>query len=179
MPLSCPDIARACGVRLEAVVANWPRITDALEAVGIRSDFVEIAAAATIAVETARTFRPISEFGGAACFTKHYENRTDLGNIRPGDGALFHGRGYIQITGRLNYRKYSHVAGCDLEFDPTKALDPAVSARILASYFADHRIDAAANTQDWRKVRRLVNGGYNGWDEFNKCVVELLEVIGC
>ena len=177
MPLSCPDIARACGVRLEAVVANWHHIIDALGSSGIRSDLVEVAAAATIAVETARTFRPIKEFGSYSYFTEHYENRHDLGNVLPGDGARFHGRGYIQITGRGNYRTYSHVAGVDLELYPDEALHPAVSARILASYFAQRGVDAAANAEDWKKVRRLVNGGLNGWDDFDACVSGLLGVL--
>lgn len=177
MPLSVQDIARICRAPLAAVTANWPRILDALDAAGLRSDLVEVAAAATIAVETARTFRPIKEFGSYTYFTEHYEGRHDLGNVLPGDGARFHGRGYIQITGRGNYRTYSHVAGVDLEIYPDEALNPAVSARILASYFATRRVDAAANAQDWQRVRRLVNGGLNGWTDFNACVSGLLEVL--
>jgi len=177
VPLSAQDIARVCRAPLSAVAANWPRILDALDAAGLRSDLVEVAAAATVAVETARTFRPINEFGSQAYFTEHYEGRHDLGNVLPGDGARFHGRGYIQITGRANYRNYSHVAGVDLGRNPDEALNPAVSARILASYFATRRVDAAANAQDWKKVRRLVNGGLNGWNDFDACVSGLLEVL--
>jgi len=171
MPLSTLDIAHVCKAKLANIEDNWPCIVDALDGLGIRSDLVEIAAAATVAVETAHTFRPIDEFGGASYWTRMYEHRKDLGNIMPGDGALFHGRGYIQITGRSNYRKYG------IENDPDKALEPAKAAEILAKYSQDRGVDKAANRSRWRDVRRLVNGGYNGWDEFKRIVDELLPTV--
>ena len=177
MPLTAQDIARVCRIRLANVELSWPRIIDALTANGLRTDLVEVAAAATVAIETARTFLPINEMGGDAYFTKHYEGRHDLGNTMPGDGMKYHGRGFIQITGRANYRTYSQVAGCDLEDKPGLALEPGVSAKILASYFAKCHVADAANAQNWRRVRLLVNGGYNNWDEFNACVCGLLEVL--
>ncbi len=178
MPLTPDQIAVATRSPLHAVVSNWPLIRMALDEKGILTNLVEVAAAATIAIETARTFRPINEYGGPAYFTRMYEHRRDLGNVLPGDGARYHGRGYIQITGRGNYRAFSQAAGAPLEDHPEMALEPVTSARILASYFQTRRVDVAANAQDWRKVRRLVNGGYNGWDEFNEAVCALLEAIG-
>jgi len=178
MAVSVEQVAAATGSPLQAVAENWPLIRTALEEKGILTDLVEVAAAATVAVETARTFRPINEYGGPAYFTRMYEGRASLGNVLPGDGARYHGRGYIQITGRANYRAYSHAAGAALESNPEMALNPVVSARILAAYFQARGVAKAANAQDWRKVRSLVNGGYNGWDEFNTCVCALLEAIG-
>ena len=175
MTLTPEQISQATGCPIAAVTANWPLIVQALQDLGILSDFVEVAAAATVAIETARTFRPINELGGEAYFTKRYEHRKDLGNVLPGDGARYHGRGFIQITGRANYRAFSQAADAPLEDHPELALGAIPSARILASYFASHNVHIAAMAQDWRKVRRLINGGYNGWDEFNAYVCNLLE----
>ena len=98
--------------------------------------------------------------------------------MQPGDGAKYHGRGYIQITGRANYRSYGQKLGVDLENNPELALDPTISAKILACYFKDWGVATAAKVGDWRKVRKLVNGGYNGWDVFSKYVEKGKAVIG-
>lgn len=183
MPLRIEDIARVCRAKLSNVAANWPMIVAALEEFGIRNDLVEVAAAATVAVETGRTFMPINEYGGQDYFTKHYEGRADLGNCWPGDGARFHGRGYIQITGRANYRGYSNAAGANLEDHPEQALIPAVAARILAAYFAKRDIGGSAARREWLKVRAKVNGinretgEPNGLDEFQTYVNGLLEIL--
>lgn len=60
-----------------------------------------------------------------------YEGRSDLGNVRPGDGRRFKGRGYVQLTGRRNYEWGSKATGVDLITDPDKAIDPVIAA-ILA-----------------------------------------------
>jgi hypothetical protein len=99
-----------------------------------------------------------------------YEVRSDLGNVRRGDGARFHGRGYIQLTGRANYRTYGSKLGVPLEAKPELALRPDVAAQVLASYVADHGIARLAAAGDWQGVRRAVNGGLNGWDRFSKLV---------
>ena len=59
-----------------------------------------------------------------------YEGRSDLGNTQPGDGRRYKGRGYIQLTGRANYRQYGKLVGADLENNPELAADPGIAAKI-------------------------------------------------
>jgi predicted chitinase len=170
-----PDlISRALGVYgpIENVTANWPLIEAALENQGIDIIPCRIAAIATVAVETG-TFAPVKERGGPAYFTKLYEGRVDLGNTERGDGVLFRGRGYIQITGRANYRNYGHAIGVDLAANPDLALDPAIAAHVLALYFRQRNIFRLAELAKWESVRRRVNGGLNNWARFLEYVTAL------
>jgi predicted chitinase len=103
-----------------------------------------------------------------------YEARHDLGNVRRGDGVRYHGRGYIQLTGRANYRRFGSRLHVPLERRPGLALRPAVGARVLAGYFAERGIPEAARRGDWKQVRREVNGGLNGWSTYKRRVRQLL-----
>ena len=177
MPLTPATIVDRLRAPESAVVTNWPLIVAALVEFGIDSPLVQVAAAATIHVETARRWKPINEFGNVPYFTRLYENRKDLGNVLPGDGARYHGRGFIQITGRENYRTIGQFFGVDLEGNHDLALDPTISARILGRYFLRHNVHSPANGMDWRTVRRRVNGGLNGWADFKDAVDTLLEAL--
>jgi len=75
--------------------------------------------------------QPIPEIWGPTNAQRGYEGRSDLGNTHPGDGFRYRGRGFIQITGRDRYTAWSQELGIDLVSDPSKALDPAIAARIL------------------------------------------------
>jgi predicted chitinase len=158
------------------VRTNWPPLLEALSAYGIDTMPCQIATLATVGTEVG-SFAPINEFGGDAYFTKMYEGRSDLGNVHPGDGARYHGRGYIQLTGRANYRTYGGKLGVPLEDQPDLALRPDVAAKVLAAYVADHGIAKLAAAGDWQGVRRAVNGGLNGWDRFSSLVQGLEQAV--
>jgi hypothetical protein len=168
--LTPAEIARAVGSNAANVRRNWPRIAQALRKAGMTGESAKIAAVATVVVEVGRGFEPINEFGDDEYFTRHYEGRADLGNTEPGDGARYHGRGYIQLTGRANYRTYGDRLGFDLEDRPALALDPGIAARVLVDYFGQRGVDDAAADGDWELVRRKVNGGLNGWPAFKAAV---------
>jgi peptidoglycan hydrolase-like protein with peptidoglycan-binding domain len=169
---SAEEIATVLGCKVANVRRYWPPLRTALSEQGLADDASTIAALATVATEVP-DFAPINEYGGESYFRRMYEGRKDLGNTRPGDGVRYHGRGFIQLTGRANYRGYGQKLGVPLEQKPDLALDPSVAARVLASYMKDHGIGSLAARGDWQGVRRAVNGGLNGWARFNACVQKL------
>jgi predicted chitinase len=176
--LSNEQIAAAVGATTADIAANWPLLEQQLEARGMTHPSVKIAAIATVVTEVGPAFRPINEFGGTAYFTKMYEGRSDLGNTKKGDGARYHGRGYIQLTGRSNYKSYGARLRVPLEASPELALDPGTGAAVLAEYFKERKVDEAAIANNWELVRRKVNGGLNGWQRFQGLVNGLLGSAG-
>lgn len=91
-----------------------------------------------------------------------YEGRIDLGNLRPGDGKRFKGRGPIQLTGRANYRDVGRAIGIDLESNPTIAAVPSIGMLTACHYWAEKGLNALADSDDVLKITRRINGGTNG-----------------
>ena len=81
-----------------------------------------------------------------------------LGNTEPGDGWKYRGGGYLQLTGRANYRSIGKKIGVDLESNPSQVLNPTIAAKIAIQYMIDRgspkTIDAALSA---------VAGSETGW----------------
>ncbi|MEO0785743.1 MAG: glycoside hydrolase family 19 protein [Pseudomonadota bacterium] len=154
-----------------------PMVLEALREQGLDSWPHIITALGTINAESAG-FKSIPEGQsryntepGGEPFAK-YDFRTDIGNNALGDGFKYRGRGFIQLTGKDNYKRYGERLGIDLVNDPDLALEPMTAARILALFMADQkeRIERAWQSEDWKDARAAVNGGSHGLDAFEKVV---------
>ena len=106
-------------------------------------------------------FRTLVEYGGASYFAR-YDGRKDLGNIQPGDGARYRGRGLFQATGRANYRTLGAAIGVDLERYPERAAEPDISARTAIAYWQQRGLNSLADRDDVVGVTKRINGGRNG-----------------
>ena len=99
---------------------------------------------------------------------KAYEGRKDLGNIHPGDGVKYKGRGFVQTTGRANYEKFSKFIGEDCVANPNLISDkyPLASAGF---FFNSNKLwticDLGSTDEVVKKVTKRVNGGYNGLED--------------
>lgn len=179
MSLTPEDITNTIGSPIANARKYWPLIIVEMSRRGVNKTFFQVATLATIGVECG-LFKPVEEYGPWNYFHK-YDNRKDLGNGPCPDGHTYKGRGFIQITGKHNYYKMSKVLGVDFVKNPEKTLEPEHAVSILIEYLVSHGIYywaqkayQSTNPKDkelcWRKVRRLVNGGYTHYDKFKRFV---------
>ena len=125
-------------------------------------------ALATVHRECGPDFKPRAEEGPAAYFAR-YEPSTEtgriLGNSAPGDGYLFRGRGYVQLTGRRNYFRFGQLLKLDLVNAPDTALKTDIAYRILSDGMTKGLFTGLGFWRfihdgecDYVQARRIING---------------------
>lgn len=117
----------------------------------------------------------IRELGGWNYFKK-YDGRKDLGNIKPGDGYRFRGRGIFQLTGRYNYTTIGLKIGVDLVNHPEQAELPWISVHIACLYWQEKGCNALADAGDIRAITRKINGGLNGFQDRLNYLKKLIKI---
>jgi putative chitinase len=95
---------------------------------------------------------------GAVLANKVYGGR--MGNVEPGDGFKFRGRGLLQVTGRDNYRAVGKILGIDLEKSPDLLSQPEMALRASIAWWEGNIPDELMG--DIKKVTKRVNGGTVG-----------------
>jgi putative chitinase len=106
-----------------------------------------------------------------------YEGRRDLGNVFPGDGPKFKGRGPIQLTGRANYRAAGDALGVNLETQPELAAEREVGFRVAGWYWRTRGLNALADANDFDRITRRINGGLNGKAQRDAYYARALDVL--
>lgn len=157
-----------------------PYVNDVLTKYNISTPVRQLCFLAQVTHESGGLFYTEELASGTA-----YEGRKDLGNIYPGDGVKFKGRGLIQITGRTNYQALSTALQADFINNPTLlggknihlcSPDQLKYAALSAGWFwnktglnaiADkiilqQAIDEGTNLDNFKLITRRINGGYNG-----------------
>ncbi len=112
------------------------------------------------------SLRHVREVWGPTPAQERYEGRKDLGNLEPGDGFRYRGRGLIQCTGRDNYRRItqwlSAYGAPDFEHAPEALEDPQWAVWSAAAWWAKNGCNEIADSGDFQRLTKRINGGLNG-----------------
>lgn len=94
-----------------------------------------------------------------------YSNRMGNGDRASGEGWKFRGRGYIQLTGKVNYKSFGEYIKVDLIANPELVATkyPLTSA---AWYFEVRKLwgiaEQGIDEETIKKITKLINGGTHG-----------------
>jgi putative chitinase len=111
------------------------------------------------------SLRYLREIWGPTAAQQGYEGRRDLGNTEPGDGRRYLGRGFIQNTGRANYRRLTQrlrerFAGApDFEANPEALEDIEWAAIAAADYWDMRGLNAMADAGQFDRISKAINLG--------------------
>ena len=99
---------------------------------------------------------------------KVYANRMENGDEASGDGYKFRGRGFIQLTGKTNYKAFDKVVSEDILANPD--LVATKYPLLSAAWFWDSRklnvdSDKGAGDDVVTAITKKVNGGTIGLDD--------------
>jgi hypothetical protein len=141
-------------------------------------------------------FNPIAELGGDHYAEEMYDpvlgkngNRraiaVSLGNTIQGDGVKYKGRGFVQITGKSNYQKFTDKLGVDFVNHPEKAVEWNNSFNIMVigmenGMFTNYKLEDFIDNskKDYRRARQIINGLDRAdvikkyAEEFEECLIK-------
>ncbi len=164
------------GLQQTTVDTFMPHLNNFMPMYEINNFMRQAAFLAQLAHESG-SFRYMTELASGTA----YEGRADLGNVHPGDGVKFKGRGLIQITGRNNYGVVSKVIFGDARLldHPELLATPQYAVQSACWYWKDRGLNEIADQPDdwsksvgkWPNLNRFqyitlrINGGLTHYDE--------------
>jgi putative chitinase len=131
--------------KVDPVIAKQVLVTKAQQA-GIHGR--ELQHLVSQAAHETLNFKKMVEMGNPEKFAQ-YEKISSLGNVEPGDGERYRGRGYLQITGRYNYQKFGKMLNLPLEEQPELLENPEIAADAAIAYWKNR---VRPKVKNWHKA---------------------------
>lgn len=143
-------------------------LTKAAVAAGITGE--ELAQFLAQTAHESHNFKSMVEYGGSLDFRKYDPKYAPkkaklLGNKKVGDGAKFKGRGYIQLTGRYNYKQAGAALGLPLEANPEMVEKPEVAAQVAVWFWKNRVQPRVDDFGDTRASTKPINSGLKGLED--------------
>jgi putative chitinase len=107
-----------------------------------------------------------------------YANRLGNGDEDSGDGWRYRGRGFIQITGKGNYREAGEFLNADLVGEPKLAAGLEVGSRVAAWYWTSRKLNFHADRKQFDTITKKINGGLTGLKDRRAYYKKAKEVLG-
>lgn len=174
-PVLTPSEVAGCNAIL-AACEGWPLAYTAY-------------ALATAYHETAGTMQPIKERGGDEYLRRNYDvtgrdpvRARKMGNVEPGDGVRWCGRGYVMLTWHVNYLRAERETGEKIMANPDLAMRPDIAAKIMRlgmsdGWFTGRKLAnylpsaGRATRAQYVKARAIINGA----DKADKIAEEAMD----
>ena len=109
---------------------------------------------------------------------KVYGGRMGNGPEESGDGAKYHGRGLIQLTGKESYDNCGKAIGVDLINQPGLLAQPDLAALSAGWFWNKKGLNALADAGDYETMTKRINGGLLGLDDRKAKIAKALSVLG-
>ena len=107
------------------------------------------------------------ELWGPTAAQRGYDTHKYLGNEKPGDGYKYLGRGYIQLTGKANYKQFNKGVPDDVVNNP-ELVETKYPGDTACWFWKTRKINVLAVDDTIGTVKiitKRINGGKNGLDD--------------
>lgn len=162
------QLAQATGARIDRAVEFLPHIEAAMHAYAIDQTPQRKAMFLANIGHESGGLHWLVEIWGPTEAQRRYEGRADLGNVQPGDGILYRGRGLLQTTGRTNYAsacdrlraRFSGLAVPDFVAAPELLAMPQWASLSAADFVGRESLNAVADSGDFDGYCDRINRGH-------------------
>jgi len=101
-----------------------------------------------------------------------------MGNVNPGDGWLFRGRGLKQLTGRENYTRFGESIDITAEEAADYVSTPKGAVESACWFWDTNNLNDIADTDDVKRMTKKINGGSIGLADRQSRYTKAMEILG-
>ena len=109
---------------------------------------------------------------------KVYAGRLGNGDEESGEGALYFGRGLIQLTGKENYDRCGKAIGFDFVNKPQLLVEPYYACMSAGWFWNKKGLNDLADKRDYPEMTKRINGGLLGLADRIAKIDKAKEILG-